>query len=52
MRQYYVTAHFTDGHTALYTFLFLDSAIKFVSYLWSEADNLKFVTMSSAANNL
>ena len=51
MRQYYVTAHFTDGHTAVYTFLFLDSAIKFVSYLWSEADNLKFVTMTSTAGH-
>lgn len=51
MRQYYVTAHFTDGHTALYTFLFLDSAIKFVYYLWSEADNLKFVTMTSTSNH-
>lgn len=51
MRQYYVTAHFTDGHTAVYTFLFLDSAIKFVSYLWSEADNLKFVTMTSTGNH-
>lgn len=51
MRQYYVTAHFTDGHTAVYTFLFLDSAIKFVSYLWAEAKNLKFVTMTSTANH-
>ena len=51
MRQYSVTAHFTDGHTAVYTFLFLDSAIKFVSYLWSEADNLKFVTMTSTPNH-
>ena len=51
MRQYHVTAHFTDGHTAIYTFLFLDSAIKFVSYLWSEADNLKVVTMTSTANH-
>ena len=51
MRQYYVTAHFNDGHTAVYTFLFLDSAIKFVSYLWSEADSLKFVTMTSTANH-
>ena len=51
MRQYYVTAHFTDGHTAVYTFLFLDSAIKFVSYLWSEADNLKFVPITSTANH-
>ena len=51
MRQYYVTAHFTDGHTAVYTFLFLDSAIKFVSYLWSEADHLKFVTMTSTSNH-
>ena len=51
MRQYYVTAHFTDGHTAVYTFLFLDSAIKFVSYLWSEADGLKFVTMTSTSNH-
>lgn len=51
MRQYYVTAHFTDGHTAVYTFLFLDSAIKFVHYLWAESDNLKFVTMTSTANH-
>ena len=31
MRQYHLTAHFTDGHTAVYTFLFLDSAIKCVA---------------------
>ena len=51
MRQYYVTAHFTDEHATVYTFLFLDSAIKFVSYLWSEPENLKFVTMTSTANH-
>ncbi len=51
MRKYYVTAHFADGHTAVYTFLFLDSAIKFVAYLWEETENLKFVTMTSTANH-
>lgn len=51
MRKYYVTAHFTDGHTAVYTFMYIRTAIKFIDYLWAECMGIKFVTMTSTANH-
>lgn len=51
MRQYHLTAHFKDGHTAIFTFLYMGSALKFIDYLYESEINISFVTLTSTPNH-